>query len=71
MASDSPFVLMADGAGYNGCPCLSNMVFAWAELLHRNHTRTAPVPEVVFQRLASKLDMPSATEAYEVEYTVM
>lgn len=43
---------------------------AWDELLRRNRTRTAPVPEVVLRHLAAKLDMPNVAEVHEVEYEV-
>ncbi len=42
----------------------------WSELFRRNRTRAAPIPEAVLRHLASKLDIPSVSEAHEVEYVV-
>lgn len=42
----------------------------WEELLRRNRTRSASVPEAVLEKLASKLDVPDPTEAHRVEWSV-
>lgn len=44
---------------------------AWAEMLSRNRSRRRPVPEAVIERLAEKLEVPSATEAHRVEYITL
>jgi len=40
------------------------------ELLRRNCSRTARVPQAVIQRLMSRLDVPSLTEAHQVNWVV-
>ena len=42
----------------------------WEDLLKRNRTRTASVPETVIERLANKLDVPDLTEAHRVEWGI-
>jgi predicted kinase len=43
---------------------------AWEELVRRNRSRAASVPRAVLERLAAKLEVPTLTEAHEVEYHV-
>ena len=40
----------------------------WEEMLSRNRSRQRQVPEHILERLAEKLDVPSAAEAHCVEY---
>lgn len=40
------------------------------EILKRNRSRAAAVPETVIQRLADRLDIPDLTEAHQVEWIV-
>jgi predicted kinase len=37
------------------------------EILQRNRSRTAQVPEAVIQKLAARLDIPDITEAHQVD----
>jgi putative nucleotidyltransferase with HDIG domain len=41
-----------------------------AEILKRNRSRTAAVPEAVIQKLLDRLDIPDLTEAHQVEWIV-
>jgi putative nucleotidyltransferase with HDIG domain len=41
-----------------------------AEILKRNRSRTAAVPEAVIQKLLDRLDVPDITEAHQVEWIV-
>lgn len=40
------------------------------EILRRNRSRNAPVPEAVIHKLADRLDIPDITEAHQVERVV-
>jgi len=40
----------------------------WEELHRRNRSRAYPVPESIIDRLATRLEMPSLTEAHRVDY---
>ena len=40
------------------------------EILQRNRSRTATVPEAVIHKLAARLDIPDITEAHQVEWIV-
>ncbi|MEG4345538.1 AAA family ATPase [Microcoleus sp. A003_D6] len=40
------------------------------EVLQRNRSRTAPVPEAVIRKLAARLDIPDITEAHQVDRIV-
>ena len=40
----------------------------WEELHRRNRSRAHPVPESIIDRLATRLEMPSLTEAHRVDY---
>ena len=40
------------------------------EILQRNRSRTATVPEAVIRKLAARLDIPDRTEAHQVEWIV-
>lgn len=40
------------------------------EVLRRNRSRTAPVPEAVIRKLADRLDIPDITEAHQVDRIV-
>ena len=40
------------------------------EILQRNRSRTATVPEAVIRKLAARLDIPDITEAHQVEWIV-
>jgi len=42
----------------------------WDELLKRNRTRTAQVPEQVLIRMKSRLEVPDITEAHQVDWVV-
>jgi tRNA uridine 5-carbamoylmethylation protein Kti12 len=37
------------------------------EILQRNRSRPAAVPEAVIQKLAARLDIPDITEAHQVD----
>jgi len=43
---------------------------AWEELLRRNHSRTANVPEAVIGRMRDRLEVPDLTEAHQVDWVV-
>jgi predicted kinase len=40
----------------------------WEELHRRNLSRRRPVPQAVMDRLATRLEMPSPTEAHRIDY---
>jgi predicted kinase len=40
------------------------------EILQRNRSRPATVPEAVIRKLAARLDIPDRTEAHQVEWIV-
>jgi len=41
---------------------------AWEELLRRNRSRAAKVPETVMQRMRDRLEVPDITEAHQVDW---
>ncbi len=41
---------------------------SWNEMLLRNTTRKEPVPQRVIEKLIRKLDVPTKTEAHDIEY---
>jgi predicted kinase len=43
---------------------------SWEELLRRNHSRAANVPEAVIQRMRARLEVPDITEAHQVNWVV-
>ncbi|MBD2083510.1 ATP-binding protein [Coleofasciculus sp. FACHB-542] len=43
---------------------------SWEELLRRNHSRAANVPEAVIQRMRDRLEVPDLTEAHQVDWVV-
>lgn len=43
---------------------------SWEELLRRNHSRAASVPEAVIQRMRDRLEVPDLTEAHQVDWVV-
>jgi predicted kinase len=43
---------------------------SWEELLRRNHSRAANVPEAVIERMRDRLEVPDLTEAYQVDWVV-
>ena len=43
---------------------------AWEELLRRNRSRAAKVPETVMQRMRDRLEVPDITEAHRVDWIV-
>jgi predicted kinase len=43
---------------------------SWEELLRRNHSRTANVPEAVIERMRDRLEVPDITEAHQVDWVV-
>jgi predicted kinase len=42
----------------------------WQELLRRNRSRAAKVPEAVMQRMRDRVEVPDITEAHQVEWVV-
>jgi predicted kinase len=43
---------------------------SWEELLRRNHSRAANVPEAVIERMRDRLEVPDLTEAHQVDWIV-
>jgi len=43
---------------------------SWEELLRRNHSRAANVPEAVIERMRDRLEVPDLTEAHQVDWVV-
>jgi putative nucleotidyltransferase with HDIG domain len=43
---------------------------SWEELLRRNHSRVANVPEAVIEQMRDRLEVPDLTEAHQVDWVV-
>jgi putative nucleotidyltransferase with HDIG domain len=56
--------------GYKGRVRIVYKEVPWDELLQRNRTRTAQVPEAVLIRLKSRLEVPDVTEAHQVDWVL-
>ncbi|MCC3414974.1 MULTISPECIES: AAA family ATPase [unclassified Microcoleus] len=57
-------------AGYQARIRIVYLEVPLQEVLRRNRSRTAAVPEAAIQRLANRLDIPDRTEAHQVEWIV-
>jgi len=62
--------LVALCAGYGAFVRIVYVEAPWGEMLARNRARKNAVPESVMGRLMARLEVPSATEAHEVEFVV-
>lgn len=57
-------------SGYGGRIRIVYLEVPWEELLERNNSRDAKVPEKVLQRMCDRLDIPDITEAHVVDWVV-
>ncbi|GAB1545260.1 AAA family ATPase [Scytonema sp. NUACC21] len=57
-------------SGYQARVRIVYLEAPWEELLERNRTREAKVPERVLYRLRNRLDVPDITEAQQVDWMV-
>ncbi|HLP88614.1 MAG TPA: AAA family ATPase [Nostocaceae cyanobacterium] len=57
-------------AGYQANIQIVYLETSWEELLRRNHTRIAKVPEKVIYRMRNRLEVPNITEAHQVNWVV-
>jgi predicted kinase len=57
-------------AGYQARIRIVYLEVPLEEILRRNRSRTAAVPEAVIHKLADRLDIPDRTEAHQVEWIV-
>ena len=55
-------------AGYHARIRLVYLEPAWEDLILRNRRRAAAVPHAVIERLADRLEVPTLTEAHQVEW---
>jgi predicted kinase len=57
--------------GYGARVRLIYLEVPWSEILQRNRTRAAAVPVAALQKMANRLEVPTVTEAHQVEWYVM
>jgi putative nucleotidyltransferase with HDIG domain len=57
-------------AGYQARIRIVYLEVPFPEVLRRNRSRNAPVPEAVIHKLAARLDIPDRTEAHQVDWIV-
>ncbi|MEQ8975123.1 MAG: AAA family ATPase [Coleofasciculus sp. C1-SOL-03] len=57
-------------SAYHGRIRIVYLEVAWEELLRRNRSRAAKVPETVMQRMRDRVEVPDITEAHRVEWIV-
>ncbi len=57
-------------SGYQARIRIVYLEVPWEELLRRNRSRAATVPEAVIRRMSDRLEVPDLTEAHQVDWVV-